>query len=271
MQTDWPTRGANPEPADGPEDHAPRSAPVLTATERRDLRAQAHHLDPVVMIGEAGLTPAVLAEVDRALTHHQLIKIRVLGDDRDHRSRLMEALGNALGCAPVQMIGKLLIIWRPAPEASPQSTRSMNKKHAARAIEHAGRPARPGTPSARTPAVKRGAQTKKPRTGMGERSPAGRSAAGKALGSAKPAARRRPEGLRGSDSRSGTGVQAPRPSGTGRKRPTARGPGKAAPQSAGATRRATGTTRTGTAPGRGTVRASSAPSGAPARKRRSQS
>lgn len=93
----------------------PEEAPVLTPAERKELRARAHHLDPVVMIGDAGLTEAVLAEVRRALEVHELIKIRVLGDDRELRQSMMLHLCKSLGCAPVQMIGKLLIVFRPRP------------------------------------------------------------------------------------------------------------------------------------------------------------
>jgi len=59
----------------------------LTPVERRGLRAQAHHLHPVIMVGEAGATPAVLKEIDLALKSHELIKVRVLGDDRERRGR----------------------------------------------------------------------------------------------------------------------------------------------------------------------------------------
>lgn len=92
------------------------AAPALTPAQRKDLRAQAHHLDPVVMIGDAGLSEAVLAEANRALLAHRLIKIRVLGDDRELRQALMRELCASLGCAPVQMIGKLLVVYRPRPD-----------------------------------------------------------------------------------------------------------------------------------------------------------
>jgi RNA-binding protein len=89
---------------------------VLTPAERRALRARAHALHPVVMIGEAGLTPAVLKEVDIALKSHELIKIRVLGDDRDRRASLIGEICSALDAAPVQSIGKILVVFRPRPE-----------------------------------------------------------------------------------------------------------------------------------------------------------
>lgn len=88
----------------------------LTTAERRALRADAHHLDPVVMIGGDGLTPAVVKETDSALKAHGLIKVRVLGDDRAVREEIFAQLCDQLNAAPIQHIGKLLVIWRPVPE-----------------------------------------------------------------------------------------------------------------------------------------------------------
>ncbi len=87
----------------------------LTTAERRDLRAQAHHLNPVVVVGGDGATPAVTREADAALSAHGLIKIRVFSDDRAEREALMKRLADELGAAPVQHIGKLLVLWRPIP------------------------------------------------------------------------------------------------------------------------------------------------------------
>lgn len=88
----------------------------LNTSERRALRADAHHLDPVVMIGGDGLTPAVVKETDSALKAHGLIKVRVLGDDRAAREEIFAQLCDQLNAAPIQHIGKLLVIWRPVPE-----------------------------------------------------------------------------------------------------------------------------------------------------------
>ena len=87
----------------------------LTIAERKAHRAEAHHLDPVVMIGNDGLTPAVIKETDAALNAHGLIKVRVLGDDRDQREAMYQQLADQLGAAPIQHIGKLLVLWRPKP------------------------------------------------------------------------------------------------------------------------------------------------------------
>jgi len=68
------------------------------------------------MIGSDGLTPAVQKETDAALNAHGLIKVRVLGDDRAAREQMYMALADALNAAPIQHIGKLLVLWRPKPE-----------------------------------------------------------------------------------------------------------------------------------------------------------
>lgn len=88
----------------------------LTPAQRKDKRADAHHLDPVVMIGGDGLTPAVVKETDAALNAHGLIKVRVLGDDRAAREAMLAQLCDELNAAPIQHIGKLLVLWRPMPE-----------------------------------------------------------------------------------------------------------------------------------------------------------
>lgn len=90
----------------------------LTPAERRELRAQAHHLDPVVLIGGDGLTTAVRKEIDAALNAHGLIKIRIFGDDRVAREQMYQELAADLNAAPIQHIGKLLVLWRPQPEKS---------------------------------------------------------------------------------------------------------------------------------------------------------
>jgi RNA-binding protein len=85
----------------------------LTPAERSSLRAEAHVLSPVVMIGDAGLTAAVLKEIDGALNSHGLIKVRVFGDDREARIAMYETICDKLDAAPVQHIGKLLVLFRP--------------------------------------------------------------------------------------------------------------------------------------------------------------
>jgi RNA-binding protein len=88
----------------------------LTPVERSALRAEAHALKPVVIIGEAGLTPAVIKEISASLDSHGLIKVRVFGDDRAMRTEIYENICTELDAAPVQHIGKLLVIYRPKVE-----------------------------------------------------------------------------------------------------------------------------------------------------------
>lgn len=88
----------------------------LTPSERRALRAQAHHLDPVVIVGHHGLTPAVLHEIDLALLAHELVKVRVASDDRGAREAALADVAGKLDCAPVQHLGKVLVLWRPNPD-----------------------------------------------------------------------------------------------------------------------------------------------------------
>ena len=87
----------------------------LSPAQRKEHRSSAHHLDPVVMIGNDGLTPAVEKEVDGALTAHGLIKVRIFSDDRPAREAMLAALADKLGAAPIQHIGKLIVLWRPLP------------------------------------------------------------------------------------------------------------------------------------------------------------
>ncbi|MCF7521440.1 ribosome assembly RNA-binding protein YhbY [Neisseria sp. ZJ106] len=89
----------------------------LSTQEILALKAQAHHLHPVVMVGQQGLTEAVIKETDAALTAHELIKVRVFGDDRAERIAICEALCEAVDAQLVQHIGKLLVLWRKNLEA----------------------------------------------------------------------------------------------------------------------------------------------------------
>ncbi len=92
------------------------TALVLTPALRKQKRAEAHHLDPVVAIGHDGATPSVRREIEAALDAHGLIKIRVFSDDRIARATLFDELSAAFGAAPVQHIGKLFVLWRPPAE-----------------------------------------------------------------------------------------------------------------------------------------------------------
>jgi RNA-binding protein len=88
----------------------------LTTKERAHLKARAHALEPVVQTGSAGLTDTLVAEVDRALTSHELIKVRVGSDDRADRVAIGDELCARTGATAVHRVGKILILWRPRPE-----------------------------------------------------------------------------------------------------------------------------------------------------------
>ena len=106
----------------------------LSIAERRDKRALAHHLNAVVHVGAGGLTDAVIQAVDAALTAHELIKVKVHDDDRAVRAEMLTVLADRLQAAPVQHIGKQLILWRPAPRdgfepvAEPRADRGAGPK-----------------------------------------------------------------------------------------------------------------------------------------------
>jgi RNA-binding protein len=90
-------------------------ASPLTARERAHLKARAHALEPVVQTGGAGITDAVVAEVDRALTAHELLKVRVGTGDRAERVAIGDELCARTGATAVHRVGKVLILWRPRP------------------------------------------------------------------------------------------------------------------------------------------------------------
>ncbi len=89
---------------------------TLTSRDRTQLKARAHHLKPIVRVGQAGLSDAFVAEVDRALAHHELIKVRIDGDDRQARELAADEVCARTQSASVQRVGKILVLWRPKPE-----------------------------------------------------------------------------------------------------------------------------------------------------------
>jgi putative YhbY family RNA-binding protein len=95
----------------------------LTPRERAHLKGRAHALEPIVQVGQGGLSEAVAAELDRALTAHELIKVRINGTDRQVRQATAEAICIRTGAAAVQQVGKIIVLWRPAPatESAPSS------------------------------------------------------------------------------------------------------------------------------------------------------
>ena len=100
----------------------------LSPVERRALKARAHALEPTALVGSGGLTPAVAGEIDRSLTAHELVKVRVMGDDRDVREDILKRICEDLSAAPVQHIGKILVIYRPKPDAPSKPKPRSNRK-----------------------------------------------------------------------------------------------------------------------------------------------
>ena len=142
----------------------------LSPKRRSELRAEAHKLHPTVIIGDKGLTGEVLAEVDRALKAHELVKVRAATDDRDARNVWMESICEKLGAHPVQQIGKILVVYRenPKEEKAGTDSRSSPRSGAAndarkRRVEDVKRTSRPRsrTPS---PLPESGPRRRRPRT-----------------------------------------------------------------------------------------------------------
>ena len=89
----------------------------LTARERAHLKARAHALGAIVQVGQGGITDTVVAELDRALTAHELIKVRITGDDREARQAAVEDICARTDAARVQQVGKIVVLWRPNPDS----------------------------------------------------------------------------------------------------------------------------------------------------------
>jgi putative YhbY family RNA-binding protein len=89
---------------------------LLTATQRRALSARAHAINPIIMIGKTGLSAGVINELDRGLSSHELIKVKVQIESRGAREVLFEEICQQLNAAPVKHIGKILVIYRPKSE-----------------------------------------------------------------------------------------------------------------------------------------------------------
>ena len=168
----------------------------ISPHERRALRAKAHHLHPVVTIGQQGLTPTVLTEIDLALNAHGLIKVRVFLDHRDERELLLAEIADGLDAAPVQHIGKLFVLWRPQPEPvaepakvprpkrgkTPSAKAREADRKATKGLERVGRRARGAphvgaydgidTPPAKRPRRPHAADTSAAKSPPGARKPA---------------------------------------------------------------------------------------------------
>jgi len=243
----------------------PITPPLLSAAQRKALRAKAHDLDPIVRIGDAGLSDAVVRETDLALTAHGLIKVRVFGDDREAREIIGATLCERLGCGLVQSIGKLLVLWREQPESALKKTpirrrtESAPKKLAAEGKSGSRKRTRPGVPKPeqieRIERYAPVAPARRPPIARGARAPIGTAAT--------VAANRRPSsGSSGSGTtafarKSGANsflkpagkpaIKADGRTGTKPFASPARPPSAARPPAAGNRRSSTGTTATGSA------------------------
>lgn len=141
---------------------------ILERDTRLALRSQAHHLDPVVLLGANGLTEAVMKEIDRELKAHELIKVRVPTDDREEREAIFAEVAETLGCARVQAIGKLLVFWRPADETLDQ--KAAEELARIQALS-AGRGSVTGKAAEKTPARKKNTPPAKPAKKVASKKP----------------------------------------------------------------------------------------------------
>ena len=96
---------------------------TLSTKQNQFLKGLAHHLNPVVMLGGNGLTEGVLAEIENALNHHELIKVKVAGADRETKQLIIDAIVRETKAAQVQTIGHILVLYRSSEEAKIQLPR----------------------------------------------------------------------------------------------------------------------------------------------------
>ncbi|MDT8878937.1 YhbY family RNA-binding protein [Halomonas saccharevitans] len=92
----------------------------LSQAQKKAFRSIGHHLDPVVTVSENGASEGVLAELDRALRDHELVKVKLALPDRDDRAAMLDELVTASGAEPVQKIGKMALLYRHNPKVNPK-------------------------------------------------------------------------------------------------------------------------------------------------------
>lgn len=116
----------------------------LSVVERKQLRARAHSLNPILQLGEKGLTDAVIAEIERALVAHELIKIRAAPLNRDEREVALASICERTNAQAVQHIGKMLVVYRqkPLPEPKPGPRRRTQSSGWSERKEARGKPMR---------------------------------------------------------------------------------------------------------------------------------
>ncbi|MEC6814900.1 ribosome assembly RNA-binding protein YhbY [Photobacterium toruni] len=88
----------------------------LSTKQKQFLKGLAHNLKPVVLMGANGLTEAVLAEIDLAINHHELIKVKVASEDRETKLLIIDAIIRETKAEKVQVIGKTLVLYRPSED-----------------------------------------------------------------------------------------------------------------------------------------------------------
>ena len=96
---------------------------ILSTKQKQFLKGLAHHLSPVVMLGGNGLTEGVLAEIDNALNHHELIKVKISGADRETKQLIIDAIVRETQSSNIQTIGHILVLYRPSEEGKIQLPR----------------------------------------------------------------------------------------------------------------------------------------------------
>ena len=100
----------------------------LTTKQRQFLKGLAHNLSPVVILGGNGLTEGVLAEIDNALNHHELIKVKIAGADREVKQLIIDAIVRETKAVNVQTIGHILVLYRQSDDKKitlPKATKSI--------------------------------------------------------------------------------------------------------------------------------------------------
>lgn len=85
---------------------------ALSAAEKKQLRAIAHNLNPVIIVGDKGVSEGLLEELDRALEQHELIKVKFASNDREYRTEAMKELADKTKSTQVQIIGKIVVLLR---------------------------------------------------------------------------------------------------------------------------------------------------------------
>lgn len=101
---------------------------MITAQQKKLLKARAHSLKPVVITGAAGISPAVLAEIDRALEHHELIKVRMNADTPEQRAEWTAAVCAGLHAHQVQTVGHVVTLYRDKPPEAAKARPTPKKR-----------------------------------------------------------------------------------------------------------------------------------------------